>query len=86
MHCTFNCGHLLHIRVDHVELKSKIQGNKSVRCGGPQASSGEDTNLTLDKGKPRCITPQSLTFIFINIFMLRMIVCWSELIGTVVTL
>jgi hypothetical protein len=23
--------------------------------GGPQASSGEDVNLNLDQGKPRCI-------------------------------
>jgi hypothetical protein len=29
----------------------------------------------LDQGKPQCITPQSLTFIFkFNIFMLRMVV------------
>ncbi len=35
----------------------------------------EETNPEPEQGKPRCITPQSLTFIFeFNIFMLRMIV------------
>jgi hypothetical protein len=45
----FNCGHLLYIRVDHVEPESEFQAEQ-VRWvfGGPQASSGEDTNLTLD--------------------------------------
>jgi hypothetical protein len=32
--------------------------------GGPQASSGEDTNLALDQGKPRCIPPNSLSLTF----------------------
>jgi hypothetical protein len=53
----FNCGHLLHIQIYHVEPKSEIQGSKSVSCGGPQAISYVDTNLALDQGKPRCITP-----------------------------
>jgi hypothetical protein len=47
----FNCGHLLHIRVDHVEPKSKIQGSKSVRCGGPQATSCVDANIAFEQGK-----------------------------------
>jgi hypothetical protein len=35
----------------------------------------EETNPEPKKVKPRCITPQSLTFLFeFNIFMLRMIV------------
>jgi hypothetical protein len=42
--------------VDHTEPKPEIQV-KQVQWmfGGPQASSGEDTNLALDQGKPRCI-------------------------------
>jgi hypothetical protein len=32
--------------------------------GGPQASNDEDTNLSLDQDKPRCIPPLSLSFIF----------------------
>jgi hypothetical protein len=34
----------------------------------------EETNPKPDQGKPRCITLKSLTFMLINIFMLRMIV------------
>jgi hypothetical protein len=52
----FNFGHLLHIRVDHVEPKTEIQAVQvQWRIGGPQALSGEDTNLALDQGKPQCI-------------------------------
>jgi hypothetical protein len=41
-----NCGHLMHIRVDHAKPKTKIQAEQVQRVfGGPQASSGEDTNL-----------------------------------------
>jgi hypothetical protein len=60
----FNCDHLLHVLVDHVESESKFQVEQVQWVfGGSQASSGEDTNLDLDQGKPRCITPQYLTFI-----------------------
>jgi hypothetical protein len=46
----------MHIRVDHAEPESEIQAEQVQRLfGGPQASSGEDTNLALDQGKPRCI-------------------------------
>jgi hypothetical protein len=42
-----NCGRLLHIWVDHVELK---MGNQVEQVhwvfGDPQASSYEDTNIT----------------------------------------
>jgi hypothetical protein len=31
---------------------------------GSQALSGEDTNLALDQGKPQCIPPKSLSFMF----------------------
>jgi hypothetical protein len=42
--------------IDHVELKTEIQAEQVQRVlEGPQASSGEDTNLELNQGKPRCI-------------------------------
>jgi hypothetical protein len=51
-----NYGHILHIRVDHAELESELQMKQVRRVfKGLQASSGEDTNLALDQGKPRCI-------------------------------
>jgi hypothetical protein len=66
-----NCGHVLHIRVDHTEPKTEIQVVQvQWRIGGPQASSGEDTNLALDQGKPRCIPPQSLSCIFETLFII----------------
>jgi hypothetical protein len=43
----FNCGHLLYIRVDHVEPESEFQAE--------QAQVEEFTNLSLDQGKPWCI-------------------------------
>jgi hypothetical protein len=47
----FNFCHLLHIQVDHVEPEIEIQAVQvQQRIGGPQASSGEDTNLALDQG------------------------------------
>jgi hypothetical protein len=48
----FNCGHLLHMQVDHAEFQVE-----QVRWvfRGPQASSCEDTNIAQDQGKPRCI-------------------------------
>jgi hypothetical protein len=52
----FNYGHLLHIWVDHVESKIENQAEQVQWVfRGPQASSGEDTNLALDQGKPQCI-------------------------------
>jgi hypothetical protein len=49
-------GHLLYMRVDHVEPKSEIQAVQvQWRLGGSQASSCEDANLVLNQGKPRCI-------------------------------
>jgi hypothetical protein len=63
------------IDLDRTELELEVHESKSMRCGGPQATSCVDTNQALDQGKHRCITPQSLTFIIeFNIFMLRMIV------------
>jgi hypothetical protein len=48
-----NCGHLLHMRVDHVKPESKFQA-KQVRWvfGGPQASSYEDANIIEIKASP----------------------------------
>jgi hypothetical protein len=66
-----NGGHLLHMRVDHAEPESEFQA-KQVQWafGGPQASSGEDINLALDQGKPRCIPPKSVSFIFKTLFII----------------
>jgi hypothetical protein len=46
----FNCGHLLHIRVNHVEPESEFQA-KQVQWvfGGPQASSCKDANIVVIK-------------------------------------
>jgi hypothetical protein len=42
----FNCDHLLHIRVDHVEPKTKNQTEQVQWVfGGPQASSCEEANI-----------------------------------------
>jgi hypothetical protein len=43
------------------------------RIGGPQASSGEDTNLVLDRGKPWCIPLKSLSFIFKTLFIILVV-------------
>jgi hypothetical protein len=44
----FNCGHLLPMRVDHVESKSKTQVEKVQKeFDGPQAPSCMDTNLAI---------------------------------------
>jgi hypothetical protein len=60
-----NCDHHFAYALDHAELKTEIQAMQvQWRIRGPQASSGEDTNLMLDQGKPRCIPPKSLSFIF----------------------
>jgi hypothetical protein len=72
----FNCGHLLHIWVDHAELKSEFQVEQ-VRWvfGGPQASSDEDTNLALDQGKPWCIKPSSLSYIYLYYILIIILAC-----------
>jgi hypothetical protein len=42
--------------MDLAELKMEVQAVQvQWRPVGPQASSGEDTNIVLDQGKPRCI-------------------------------
>jgi hypothetical protein len=42
------------VRPHGAEIKYS-SGADPKECGGPQASSGEDTNITLDQGKPQCI-------------------------------
>jgi hypothetical protein len=48
-----NCDHLLHILVDDAKPKMKIRAEQ-VRWvfGGPEASSGKDTNLYWIKASP----------------------------------
>jgi hypothetical protein len=42
----FNCGHVLHIWVDHVETKTENQAEQVQWVfGDPQASSCEDTDI-----------------------------------------
>jgi hypothetical protein len=60
-----NCDHYFAYALDHVETKTEIQTMQvQWRIGVPQASSEEDSNLMLDQGKPHCIPPKSLSFIF----------------------
>jgi hypothetical protein len=45
-----NCGHLLHIRVEHAKLKSEFQPEQVQGVfGGPQASSCEDAIIIVIK-------------------------------------
>jgi hypothetical protein len=56
MHYTILIGTIFAYTIDHVESKTKIQAEKVQRVFvGPQASSGEDTNLELNQGNARCI-------------------------------
>jgi hypothetical protein len=49
-------AHARSFMLGQVEPESKIQAEQVQRLfGGAQASSGKDTNLALDQGKPRCI-------------------------------
>jgi hypothetical protein len=48
-----NCDHLMHIRVDHAEPKTKIQVEQVQPVfGGPQAPSGEDADILVTKTNP----------------------------------
>jgi hypothetical protein len=53
MHALVNCGHLLHMRIDHAESESEFQAEQ-VRWvfGGPQVSSCEDANIVVIKVSP----------------------------------
>jgi hypothetical protein len=60
-----NDDHILHMRVDCAELELEFQAERvQWAFRGPQASTGEDTNLILNQGKPWCIPLKSLPFIF----------------------
>jgi hypothetical protein len=49
----FNCGHLLHIQVDHTESGSKFQAEQVQGVfEGPQAPSYEDANIVVIKASP----------------------------------
>jgi hypothetical protein len=62
----FNCDHVLHIRVDHMEPKTEDQAEQVQWVfRDPQVSSCEDTNITYDQGKLRCIQPTSLSFVYL---------------------
>jgi hypothetical protein len=60
-----DCGHLLNMRVDHVKPESQLQAEQVLKeYGGPQVSSVRILTLLLDQGKPWCIPPKFLSFIF----------------------
>jgi hypothetical protein len=49
----FNCGHLLHIRVDHADPELEFQVEQvQLVFGGPSASSCEDANIVVIKVSP----------------------------------
>jgi hypothetical protein len=75
MHCTSNCSHVLHMRVDHVKHELEFQAEQ-VRWmfGGPQASSYEDDNIVVIKVSPSASHQSSLAFLSIIIIMVRWIV------------
>jgi hypothetical protein len=56
---------IFYIYARPAEPKTKIQAEQVQGVfGGPQASSGDDTILALDQGKPWCIPPIVLGFYF----------------------
>jgi hypothetical protein len=71
----FDCGHLLHIWVDHAEPESKFQAEQvQWAFGDSLASSGGDTNLDWIKASPSAFNHNLL--IFYN-FTLIMILAWA---------
>jgi hypothetical protein len=54
MHCMlYLVSHICTHAIDPAELKMEVQAEQVQWVfRGPQASSGEDTNLALDQGKP----------------------------------
>jgi hypothetical protein len=56
MHCTILIMTIFAYTIDHVEPKTEIQAEQVQRVfEGPQASSGEYTNLELNQGTSQCI-------------------------------
>jgi hypothetical protein len=67
----FNCGHLLHIRVDHAEPESEFEAEQvQGMFGGPQASSCEDTNIFVIKTS---LMHPTLSLSFVYLYILFMI-------------
>jgi hypothetical protein len=61
-----NCGHLLHMRVDHAKPGSEFQAEQ-VRWvfEGPQASSCENANIVMIKANPGASNPHPLVLFII---------------------
>jgi hypothetical protein len=57
MYCMlYLVSHICTYAIDLAELKMEVQAVQiQWRLRGPQALSGEDTNVALNQGKPRCI-------------------------------
>jgi hypothetical protein len=56
LHVIILVSHICTYAIDSTELKMEVQAMQvQWRLEGPQASSGEDTNVVLNQGKPRCI-------------------------------
>jgi hypothetical protein len=68
----FNVAHLLHIRIDHAELRTEIQAEKVQWVfGSPQASSWEYANIIVIKASPGALTnPPYLLLCFESCFMI----------------
>jgi hypothetical protein len=59
-----NCGHLLHIWVDHAKLESKFQAEQVQGLfRDPQASSCDDANIVVIKTSSGALNQSSLSFI-----------------------
>jgi hypothetical protein len=64
--------------LDHTEPELEIQRSKSVRCGGPQASSSKNTNIVVVKASLGVSHHHPWLLFWIYIFMLRMIVHYVD--------
>jgi hypothetical protein len=83
------CGHPLNMQVDHVKPESQLQAEQVLKeYGGPQVSSVRILALLLDQGKPWCIPPKFLSFIFQTFFIILFdcAISLHDLYGTVVAL
>jgi hypothetical protein len=60
----FNLDSFMHMRVDHLELKTEILAEQVQRVfRGPQAPSYEDTNIVVIKASPSAFNQYFLSFI-----------------------
>jgi hypothetical protein len=81
LHCTMLLSaHVSSYTLDHVESELKEPTE--------YAQSEDLTNLVLDQGKPQCIPPHSLTFIFESLLYVEFICALSyrNCVGTIVVL